>query len=72
LNKITAFDPEPLPKPEQVFSKLKGDQYFSTFDVTKGYWQVSMTDEDKEYTAFVSHKGLHHSDWPMHRQPLTG
>jgi len=48
-----------MPKPEQIFSKLKGDQYFSTLDVTKGYWQIPMTDEDKEYVAFVTHKGLH-------------
>jgi len=54
LNKITVFDPEPMPKPEQIFSKSKGDQYFSTFDVTKGYWQVPITDEDMEYTAFVT------------------
>jgi len=56
LNKITVFDPEPMPKPEQIFSKLKGDQYFSTFDVTNGYWQVPMTDEDKEYMAFVTQR----------------
>jgi len=28
LNKITVFDPEPMPK--QIFSKLKRDQYFAT------------------------------------------
>jgi len=37
LNKITVFDPEPMPQPEQIFSKLEKDRYFSTFDVTKGY-----------------------------------
>jgi len=33
--------------------------YFSTFDVTKGHWQIPMTEEDKAFTAFVTRKGLH-------------
>jgi len=32
LNKVTVFDPEPMPQPEQVFAKLENDQYFCTFD----------------------------------------
>ena len=59
LNKVTVFDPEPMPQPEQIFAKLEKDQYFSTYEFSKGYWQVPMTDEDKPYTAFVTHKGLH-------------
>jgi len=59
LNKVTVFDPEPMPQPEQIFAKLEKDQYFSTFDFSKGYWQVPMTEEDKAFTAFVTHKGLH-------------
>ena len=30
-----------------------------TFDVTKGYWQIPMNANDKAYTAFVTHRGLH-------------
>ena len=59
LNKITIFDPEPMPKPEQIFAKLEGDRFFSTYDVAKGFWQIPMTEEDKSYTAFVTHKGLY-------------
>ena len=59
LNKVTVFDPEPMPQPEQIFAKLEKDQYFSTFDVTKGYWQIPVNEEDKAFTAFVTHKGLH-------------
>ena len=53
LNKVTVFDPEPMPQPEQIFAKLEKDQYFSTFDFSKGYWQVPMTEEDKAFMAFV-------------------
>jgi len=35
------------------------DQYFSTFDVPKGYWQIPTNEDDKAYTAFVTHNGLH-------------
>jgi len=27
--------------------------------VIKGYWQIPMSEKDKVYTAFVTHKGLH-------------
>jgi len=47
LNKITVFDPELMPQPEQIFLKLEKDRYFSTFDVTKGYWQIPMNSNDK-------------------------
>jgi len=44
-----------MPKPEQIFfAKLEGNRYFSTFDVTNGYWQILMSEEDKVYTAFVT------------------
>jgi len=59
LNKVTLFDPEPTPQPEQIFAKLEKDSYFSTFHVTKGYWQIPVRTQDKPYTAFITHRGLH-------------
>jgi len=53
------FDPEPMPQPEQICAKLEKDQYFSTYNFSKGYWQVPVTYEDKSFTAFVTRKGLH-------------
>ena len=53
------FDPEPLPTAEQIFTKLAGDKYFSKFDLSIGYWQIPMREEDKDYTTFVSHCGLY-------------
>ena len=57
LIKVTVFYPEPMPQPEQIFANLEKDRYFSTFDVTKGYWQIPMTEEDKAFTDLVTHKG---------------
>lgn len=59
LNSVTVFDPEPMPKSEDIFVKLTGDKYFSKFDLSKGYWQVPMRQEDKDKTTFVCHKGLY-------------
>ena len=59
LNKITVFDPKPHPTAEEIFAKLAGNKFFSKFALSKGYWQVAMRDEDKDYTTFISHRGLY-------------
>jgi hypothetical protein len=59
INKITVFDAEPMPQIEELFSKLSSDQFFSKFDLSKGYWQVEMEEEDKPITAFITHRGLY-------------
>ena len=58
LNKTTVFDPEPMPSAEEIFAKLSSDRYFSKFDLSKGYWQVPMREQDKDFTTFVCHRGL--------------
>ena len=37
LNKLTVFDPEPMPTTEHLFQKFNGDKYFTRIDLTKGY-----------------------------------
>lgn len=58
LNKVTVFDPEPMPQMQEIFAELTGSQYFSKFDLCKGYWQVPMSDKDKDLTTFITHRGL--------------
>ncbi|XP_033752174.1 uncharacterized protein LOC117335982 [Pecten maximus] len=58
LNKVTVFDAEPMPNTEEIFARLAGCFYFSKLDLTKGYWQVPMTDRAKEMTAFSTPQGL--------------
>ena len=53
LNKVTVFDVEPMPNPNEIFSKLCGEKYFSKLDFTKGYWQIPMAEADKLKTCFT-------------------
>ena len=46
LNKLTVFDPEPMTSAIDVFEKMSGDCYFTTINLTKGYWQISVAEED--------------------------
>ena len=57
LNKLTVFDPEPMPTAEHLFQKLNGDKYFTRIDLSKGYWQISIPEEDIPKTAFVTPDG---------------
>jgi hypothetical protein len=54
LNKISIFDPEPMVKPDDLFTQVRGDKFFSKLDLSKGYWQIRMCPKDKPKTAFLS------------------
>lgn len=57
LNRVTIFDGEPMPSMTDIFSKLTKDKYFSKFDLSKGFWQIPIREEDKAKTAFVTMDG---------------
>ena len=57
LNKLTVFDPEPMSTAEHLFQKLNSDKYFTRIDLSKGYWQISIPEEDIPKTAFVMPDG---------------
>ena len=57
LNKVIMFDPEPIPNPETLFGELHDSKYFSKIDLTKGYWQVPMSERSRAKTAFVTTEG---------------
>ena len=54
---MTVFDPEPMPAAEHLFQKLSGDKFFSKIDFSKGYWQISIPEEEIPKTAFVTPDG---------------
>lgn len=47
LNRHTVFDCEPVPKMDDIFVKLSKCKYISKIDLTKGYWQLPLTDQAK-------------------------
>ena len=48
----------PLPRIDDTLDMLAGKQWFSTLDLTSGYWQVSLSQEARVKTAFATHSGL--------------
>lgn len=58
LNKVTEFDVEPMPNMEEVINKMSGHKYFTKMDLSKGNWQVSLTERSQPLTAFETPKGL--------------
>ena len=58
LNAITHKDAYPLPRVDDSLDSLGGSQWFTTLDLTAGYWQITMDQDAKEKSAFVTKSGL--------------
>lgn len=54
LNAKTVKDAYPLPRIDECLDSLSGAKWFSTMDINSGFWQIEMTEKDKEKTAFVT------------------
>lgn len=59
LNARTIKDAHPLPHQADCLAALGGNAYFSTMDLTSGFYNVPMSESDKKYTAFTTPLGLH-------------
>lgn len=58
LNEITKTDCFPIPMVDEMFANLNGCKYFTSLDLTSGYYQVDLDEESKEKTAFVADNKL--------------
>ena len=58
LNLATVKDAYPLPRIDDILDMLAGKRWFSTLDLSSGYWQVSLSPEARCKTAFATHLGL--------------
>ena len=59
LNNVTVFDAEPMPRLDDLFQQIGPEcRYMSRLDLSKGYWQISLTEESKPKTAFATELGL--------------
>ena len=59
LNLVTVADPAPMTTAEDLLGKLGKCQYYSTIDLSKGYWQIPVVEEDIHKTAFVTLDGCY-------------
>lgn len=58
LNPVLLIDKYPLPRIEELFSKLQGGVEFSKIDLSQAYQQIELDDESKKLTTINTHKGL--------------
>ena len=58
LNKVTISDAEPIPDHDSLFAQVSSAKFFTKVDLSKGYWQILVKEEDRHKTAFQTHLGL--------------
>ena len=59
LNAATKKDVYPLPRIEDILDTLGQTRYFTTLDLTAGYWQIPLDPASRSKSAFTTHCGLH-------------
>ena len=61
LNGVTRPSVFPIPRYDDVIDLLgeKKPKIFTTLDMSRGYWQVKMSEESKEKTSFITHNGIY-------------
>lgn len=52
LNSITKKDAYNLPYISEILDNLKNAKYLSSIDLSKSFWQIGISDKDKDKTAF--------------------
>ena len=57
LNKITIGVVYPIPRPDDLFTVVRGNAYFSLADATWGYWQLEVLEVDIMGLAHLRHSG---------------
>ena len=53
LNARTKKDSYPIPKCPDTVESLVGAHYFATIDLKSSFWQVKVSEESRQYTAFT-------------------
>lgn len=58
LNDVTICDRYPIPRIDFILDQLKGACIFSKLDLTRGYNNLGICEEDRYKTAFITNVGL--------------
>nr|XP_043896844.1 uncharacterized protein LOC122778812 [Solea senegalensis] len=59
VNEVSKFDAYPMPRVDELLDRLGPARFFTTLDLTKGYWQIPLSLESREKTAFSTPYGLY-------------
>ncbi len=59
VNAVSKFDAYPMPRVDELLDRLGTARFYSTLDLTKGYWQIPLSHLSKEKSAFTTPFGLH-------------
>ena len=59
LNAVTRKDSYPISRIDDSLDALGKARIFSTLDLASGYWQIGLTEEAKEKSAFCTPGGLY-------------
>ena len=59
LNAVTKADTFPLPRVDDLLDQLGKSRYFSTLDLSSGFWQIRIHPGSMEKTAFSTPQGLY-------------
>ena len=51
MNDVSHFDVYPMPWVDELLDRLGTARCFTTLDLTKGYWQISLSQGSKDKTA---------------------
>jgi hypothetical protein len=54
LNKVTEFDPYPIPQINQILDEVAQAKFITTLDLTKGFYQVPLDPQAKAKSAFIT------------------
>ena len=58
VNQASKLDCYPLPKVNDLFTKLVGGKTFTKLDLREAYLQIELEEESKQYVTINTHKGL--------------
>ena len=60
LNNYVQRENHPLPSVDHTLGKLAGSQHFSKLDANSGFWQITLAEESRRFTTFITPWGRYY------------
>jgi Reverse transcriptase (RNA-dependent DNA polymerase) len=58
VNRVTVPNSWPMPHLESELGRVSGSRYFSTFDLSNGYWQLALHEDSRDCQSFITPDGV--------------